>query len=53
MTREKIIEKIEKMIEDKNFYINNKKGRPEQFYAWEYARAELLIVLKMLKNSEF
>lgn len=52
MTKRNVIEKIEQMIQDRNYYINSKKGTEIQKYAWEYDRETLQIVLKIVKAIE-
>lgn len=42
-------QKVEMMIQDKNYYINSNKGSEKQVYAWKYAREDLEIILKMIK----
>ena len=50
MDKKELIRKIETMIQDRNYYINSKKGTEKQIYAWEYSREVLNIVLKMVNN---
>lgn len=52
MNKEQLIEKVETMMQDNNYYINSKKGTEKQLYAWEYAREVLKIVLIMVKALE-
>ena len=50
MDKKELIRKIETMIQDRNYYINSKKGTEQQIYAWQYSREVLDIVLKMVNN---
>lgn len=40
------------MIQDRNYWLNSKKGTSEQVIAWDYTREILQIVLKMVNNLE-
>lgn len=51
MTVKEVTEKVEKMIQEKSYYLNsNKTGSEVQRKAWEYARENLLYVLKLLRK---
>jgi hypothetical protein len=52
MKKERIIEVVERMIQDKNYMLNDGKGNEKLNYAWEYSREDLKIVLSMLKDME-
>ena len=52
MDKKELIRKIETMIQDRNYYINSKKGTEKQIYAWKYSRADLEIILKAIESLE-
>lgn len=51
MTVKEVTEKVEKMIQEKSYYLNsNKNGSEVQRKAWEYARENLVYVLNLLRK---
>lgn len=51
MEKEQLINKVEKRIQDLSYMINTDKTSEKKQYAWQYAREELKMVLKMLNGQ--